>query len=135
MRQLIPLGDNVLLEKLEIEQKKGSIIIAGMADENSLKVGKVVDMGPGQMDLSGLVMLDPGEKCAVGDICLVSKHGDYEYNLDGKKYLLVRMANIMGRIEEVGDEFEGGDISRGAGYVTEPARGAGECGGGAKAKG
>lgn len=111
MRQIIPLGDNILLERVEIEQKKGVILIAGMSDENSLRVGKVVDMGPGQMDLSGLVMLDPGDKCAVGDTCLVSKHGDYEYNLDGRKYLLVRMANIVGRIEEVVDDRELGKAS------------------------
>jgi co-chaperonin GroES (HSP10) len=127
MKQIIPLGDNILLEEMEVEQKAGKIIIAGLADENSPRVGKVLDMGPGQMDLSGVHYLDPTEKVVKGDICLVSKHGDYRYSLNGKKYLIVRMANIIGRLEE--EDGAGRGIDR----VIGPAIDAGEAGGGESA--
>ena len=98
-----PLGDRILFDPIEIEQKsKGGIVIATVKSEDyePPKIGRCVSMGPGTWDLSGLQWLDPSTKVTVGKAYQLIKSGDFNYTLHGKRYMLARMADVVMEITE-----------------------------------
>lgn len=88
-----PLGDRVLVERVEEEEKtKGGIIIPDTAKEKPQE-GKVIATGPGARDDSGkVVALDVKE----GDRILFGKWSGTEVKLDGKDLLIMKESDILG---------------------------------------
>ena len=88
-----PLGDRVLVERVEEEEKtKGGIIIPDTAKEKPQE-GKVIATGPGSRDDSGKVVpLDVKE----GDRILFGKWSGTEVKLDGKDLLIMKESDILG---------------------------------------
>ena len=91
-----PLGDRVLVEPLEKEEKtKGGIIIPDTAKEKPQE-GKVIAVGTGKLD-------DEGKKISFnvkkGDKVLLPKFGGTEIKLDSKDYQIVREDDILAVIE------------------------------------
>lgn len=89
---LKPLGERVILEIVEKEEKtSGGIVIPDSAKEMSQE-GKVLAVGPGKV-------LDDGTKVAVdvkeGDRVIFSKFSGSEIKVDGKDYLIVRQDDIL----------------------------------------
>lgn len=94
--KLRPLGDRVLVERLEIqEQVKGGIIIPDSAKEKPQE-GKVIAVGSGKRVESGEIK--PLEVKA-GDKVLFGKYSGSEVKLDDKEYLIMREDDILGIIE------------------------------------
>ena len=90
-----PLGDRVLVKRVEEESKtKGGIIIPDTAKEKPQE-GEVVAVGPGARDDSGKVQ--PLELKA-GDKILFGKWSGTEVKLDGKDLLIMKETDIMGVI-------------------------------------
>lgn len=91
-----PLGDRVLLKRVEdSEQTKGGIIIPDAAKEKPQEA-EVVAVGSGRKDSDG----KPVEfSVKVGDIVLTSKYGGTEVTVDGEQYLLAREDDILGIIK------------------------------------
>jgi len=94
--KLKPLGDRVLVERLEVqEQVKGGIIIPDTAKEKPQE-GKVIAVGSGKR-------LDSGEikplEVKEGDKILFGKYSGSEIKLDDKEYLIMREDDILGIIE------------------------------------
>lgn len=94
--KLKPLGDRVLIERLEIqEQVKGGIIIPDTAKEKPQE-GKVIAVGSGKKLESGEIKpLDVKE----GDKILFGKYSGTEVKLNDKEYLIMREDDILGIIE------------------------------------
>lgn len=94
--KLKPLGDRVLVERLEIqEQVKGGIIIPDSAKEKPQE-GKVIAVGSGKRVESGEIKpLEVKE----GDKILFGKYSGSEVKLDDKEYLIMREDDILGIIE------------------------------------
>lgn len=94
--KLRPLGDRVLVERLEIqEQVKGGIIIPDTAKEKPQE-GRVIAVGSGKKLESGEVKpLD----VKAGDKILFGKYAGTEVKLDDKEYLIMREDDILGIIE------------------------------------
>ena len=92
-----PLGDRVLVKRVEEEEKtKGGIIIPDTAKEKPQE-GEVIAVGPGARDDSGKVQaLDVN----VGDRILFGKWSGTEVKLDGIEYLIMKESDIMGVIIE-----------------------------------
>ena len=90
-----PLGDRVLVRRVEEEQKtKGGIIIPDTAKEKPQE-GEVIAVGPGARDDSGKVNeLD----VAVGDRILFGKWSGSEVKLDGEDLLIMKESDILGLI-------------------------------------
>ena len=90
-----PLGDRVLVKRVEEESKtKGGIIIPDTAKEKPMQ-GEVLAVGPGVRDEKGeLVKLD----VQVGDRILFGKWSGTEVKLDGVDLLIMKEADIMGVI-------------------------------------
>ena len=90
-----PLGDRVLVKRVEEESKtKGGIIIPDTAKEKPQE-GEVVAVGPGARDESGkVVALD----VKAGDRVLFGKWSGTEVKLNGEDLLIMKEADIMGII-------------------------------------
>ncbi|MFA6413385.1 MAG: co-chaperone GroES [Syntrophales bacterium] len=91
-----PLHDQVLVIRLESEEKTaGGIIIPDTAKEKPLE-GKLVAVGPGKMDREGKRI--PLEVKA-GDRVLFGRYGGTEIKIDGVEHLMMRADDILGILE------------------------------------
>jgi len=91
-----PLGDRVLVKRVEEEAKtKGGIIIPDTAKEKPQE-GEVVAVGPGARN-------DKGEQVALdvkaGDRVLFGKWGGTEVKLNGEDLLILKESDILGIVE------------------------------------
>ena len=90
-----PLGDRVLVKRVEEESKtKGGIIIPDTAKEKPQE-GEVVAVGPGARDESGKVQ--PLELKA-GDKILFGKWSGSEIKLEGEDLLIMKESDVLGVI-------------------------------------
>ena len=91
-----PLGDRVLVKRVEEESKtKGGIIIPDTAKEKPQE-GEVVAVGPGARDDSGKVQ---ALELKAGDRILFGKWSGTEVKLDGKDLLIMKESDILGVVE------------------------------------
>jgi chaperonin GroES len=88
-----PLGDRVLIEPQEQEEKTASGIYIPETAKEKPQEGTVIAAGEGRRD-------DDGERIAmdvkVGDRVLFAKYAGTEIKLDGKKLLIMKEADILG---------------------------------------
>src|SRR5262245_51825043 len=91
-----PLGDRVLVRRVEEETKtKGGIIIPDTAKEKPQE-GEVVAVGPGNRDDDGKhVALD----VKAGDRILFGKWSGTEVKVDGEELLIMKESDILGTLE------------------------------------
>jgi chaperonin GroES len=91
-----PLGDRVLVRRVEEEEKtKGGIIIPDTAKEKPQE-GEVIAVGPGARDDSGKIQpLDVKS----GDRILFGKWSGTEVKLDGQDLLIMKESDILGVLE------------------------------------
>jgi chaperonin GroES len=91
-----PLGDRLLVKRLEEEEKSsGGIIIPDSAKEKPQE-GKVVAVGKGKMlDDGKMVPLEIKE----GDKILFGKYAGTDVKLDGEEHLIMREDDVLGIIE------------------------------------
>ena len=93
-----PLGDRVLVRRVEEEAKtKGGIIIPDTAKEKPQE-GEVLSVGPGARDESG--KLQPLDVKA-GDRILFGKWSGTEVKLEGEDLLIMKESDILGVLEPV----------------------------------
>ncbi len=90
--KLQPLGDKIVVERLEAEDKtKGGIYLPESAKEKP-KQGKVISVGPGKV-------LDSGEKSPMnlkkGDMVLFTSYAGTEVKVDGKEFLIMSEDDVM----------------------------------------
>jgi len=93
-----PLGDRVLVKRVEEEERtKGGIIIPDTAKEKPQE-GEVVAVGPGARDDNGKIQpLD----VKAGDRILFGKWSGTEVKLDGQDLLIMKESDILGVLEPV----------------------------------
>ncbi len=91
-----PLGDRVLVKRVEEESKtKGGIIIPDTAKEKPSE-GVIVSVGPGARDENGKInALD----VKAGDRVLFGKWSGTEVKLNGEDLIIMKESDIMGVIE------------------------------------
>ncbi|HON91183.1 MAG TPA: co-chaperone GroES [Sedimentisphaerales bacterium] len=92
-----PLGDKVLVERVEAEAKTaGGIVLPDTAKEKPQR-GNVVSVGEGKM-------LEDGTRRPVqvkkGDLVLFTSYAGSEIKVDGKEYLIMDESDIMAVIEK-----------------------------------
>ncbi len=91
-----PLGDRVVVEPQEAQEKTaGGIILPDTAKEKPL-IGKVVAVGSGKM-------LDNGQRAQmsvkVGDTVAFSQYGGSDVSVGKKDYKILHESDILGVIE------------------------------------
>ena len=91
-----PLGDRVLVKRVEEESKtKGGIIIPDTAKEKPQE-GEVIAVGPGARDEAGKVQPLDLKK---GDRILFGKWSGTEVKIDGADLLIMKESDVLGVIE------------------------------------
>jgi chaperonin GroES len=91
-----PLGDRILVQRLEGEEKtKGGIIIPDTAKEKPQE-GKVIAVGKGKVTDDG--KLQPVE-VSPGDKVLFGKYSGSDIKLDGEEYVIIRQDDVLGVLE------------------------------------
>jgi chaperonin GroES len=93
-----PLGDRVVIRRVEEEAKtKGGIIIPDNAKEKPQE-GAVVSVGPGARDEDGKrIAID----VAAGDRILFGKWSGSEVKIDGEELLIMKESDILGVLDPV----------------------------------
>ena len=91
-----PLGDRVVIKRVEEETKtKGGIIIPDTAKEKPQE-GEVIAVGPGARDDAGKIHALDVKK---GDRILFGKWSGTEVKIDGDDLLIMKESDILGVIE------------------------------------
>ena len=79
-KEIIPLGDRVLVKPAEKEKKtKSGIIIPDTVDKERPEIGKVIAVGAGKTTEDGTVI---PVKVKVGNTVLFAKYGPDEVKID-----------------------------------------------------
>jgi chaperonin GroES len=91
-----PLGQNVLLRRLEAEERtKGGIILPDTAKEKP-KEGEVIAVGEGELDKNGKRKDFQVKK---GDRVIFSSYAGTEIKLDGEEFLILSEDDVLGVVE------------------------------------
>lgn len=91
-----PLGDRIVVERIEQESKTaGGIIIPDNAKEKP-KQAKVLAVGAGAKDENGKRIPVDVE---VGDVVLFTQWAGNEIKIEGKEYLVLKESDVIGIIE------------------------------------
>lgn len=89
---LKPLGDRVVIELVETEEKTASGIVLPDSAKEKPSEGKIVAVGTGRV-------LDNGERVPLevkeNDKIIFSKYAGTEVKYDGKEYLILRESDIL----------------------------------------
>ena len=89
MMGIRPLGDRVVIRKMEAEEKtQGGLILTSSAQP---QVAEVVAVGPGTKD-------EPME-LKVGDKVVFSKYGGTEIKYQGEEYTIMHQSEILAVME------------------------------------
>ena len=94
--KLIPLGERLLVERLEAEEKTaGGILLPDAAKEKPIQ-GKVIAVGEGRRDDDGELVPMQVKK---GDKILFGKYAGTEVKLDGDEYLIMKEDDVLAIVE------------------------------------
>lgn len=91
-----PLGDRVVLEAVEKEEKTASGIVLPETAKEKPQEGRIVAVGAGRID-------DNGNRVALevnaGDLVIFSKYAGTEVKYGEKEYLILRESDILAVVE------------------------------------
>ncbi|WP_408955573.1 co-chaperone GroES [Natroniella sp. ANB-PHB2] len=91
-----PLGDRVVIQTVEREEKTESGIVLPDSAKEKPQEGKVVAVGEGRRADSGEVI---APQVAEGDIVIYSKFAGTEVKHQGEEYLIVNEKDILAIVE------------------------------------
>ena len=90
-----PLGDRVVIKRLEAEETtKSGIIVTGTAKERPQEA-EVVAVGPGAIVDGKRTEME----VKIGDKVLYSKYGGTEVKFEGEEYTILRQDDILAIVE------------------------------------
>lgn len=93
--KLKPLGDRVVIKRVEAEETtKGGIILTSAAKEKP-QMAEVIAVGPGGFVDGKEVKME----LKVGDKILFSKYGGSEVKFEGEEYIILSEKEVLAVIE------------------------------------
>lgn len=94
--KLKPLGNRILVKRLEPEEKmKGGIILPDTAKKKQ-ETATVVAIGTGKKDKNGALIPFPVQ---LGDKILMEKYSGQEITIDGEELIILRADDIIAIVE------------------------------------
>lgn len=94
---LKPLGNRVLVQRLEQEEKmKGGIILPDSAKKKQ-EAAKVIAVGSGKRLDDGKILPVPVN---VGDVILMDKYSGQEVTVDDEDFVILKADDVIAIIEE-----------------------------------
>ncbi len=95
--KLRPLGNRVLVRRLEQEEKlKGGIILPDTAKKKQEKA-EVIAIGTGKKDKSGNMIPIPVK---TGDIVMMDKYSGQEVTIEDEEFVIVRADDIIAIVQK-----------------------------------
>lgn len=95
--KLRPLGNRVLVRRLEAQEKlKGGIILPDTAKKQQ-ESAEVIAIGTGKKDKEGKEHPVPVK---VGDVILMEKYSGQEVTLDDETYVIIRADDLIAVVEK-----------------------------------
>ena len=96
LRQLLPLGNRILVQRIVAETVTASGIFLPEAAQKRPNEGTVISVGPGRQDEDGK-FIPMG--VAAGDTVLLPEYGGTEINLGDDTFHLFRDDDILGKFQ------------------------------------
>ena len=94
---LKPLGDRLVVEPVEKEERTASGIILPETAKEKPQEGTVLAAGPGRTDDDGKrIPMD----VKVGDVVLYAKYAGTEVKIDDRKLLILKESDILAIVEK-----------------------------------
>ena len=87
-----PLGDRILVKRLEEDDKIGSIIVPDSVKEKSQKA-EVIAVGEGKKTDEGKLISLEVKK---GDKILIGKYAGTDIKIDGEECIIMKQEDVMG---------------------------------------
>jgi chaperonin GroES len=95
--KLKPLGDRLVVEPIEREERTASGIILPETAKEKPQEGKVLAAGPGRTDDDGKrIPMD----VKVGDTVLYAKYAGTEVKINDKKLLILKESDVLAIVEK-----------------------------------
>lgn len=94
MAKFKPLGDRVLVQADEAEEKTSSGIIIPDTAKEKPQQGTVIAVGAGKVENGNKIDMSVKK----GDKVLYGKYAGTEITLDGEEYLIMRESDILGTV-------------------------------------
>lgn len=95
MMNIKPLGDRVLIKRLEAEEKtKSGIVLPGTAKEQP-QMAEVIAVGPGGVVEGKEIKMEVKS----GDKVIFSKYAGTEIKMDGEEYMLLSQKDILAIVQ------------------------------------
>ncbi len=97
MATITPIGQRVLVKRLEAESvSAGGIVLPDSAQEKPQEA-EVVTLGTGGTDENGKdIVFD----VSIGDKVLISKYGGTDVKVDGEELLIITQSDILGVLSD-----------------------------------
>jgi chaperonin GroES len=96
-KNLKPLGDRLIVEPTEKDQKTASGIILPETAKEKPQEGTVLAAGPGRLDDEGKrIKMD----VKTGDVVLYAKYAGTEVKIDDQKLLILKESDILAIVEK-----------------------------------
>jgi chaperonin GroES len=92
MAKLRPLGDKILIKRVEAESKTKSGIVLPDAAKEKPKRGKILSVGPGRRNDKG-ELIAPSVK--VGDEVIFTSYAGTEIKLDGEELMIMTEDDVL----------------------------------------
>jgi len=94
---LKPLGDRVVIDPLEKEERTASGIILPETAKEKPQEGEILAVGPGRRDDTGkLIPMDVKK----GDTILFAKYAGTEVKIEDRKLLILKESDILAIVEK-----------------------------------
>ena len=93
---LRPLGNRVIIEVAQEEEKTIGGIVLASADKEKPQTGKIVAVGEGEVLDNGSTVAVPVK---VGETVMFEKYAGSEVKYEGKEYLILSAKDIMAVVE------------------------------------
>ncbi|KAK9728999.1 mitochondrial heat shock protein Hsp10 [Basidiobolus ranarum] len=97
-KQIIPLLDRILVQRIKPEQKTASGILIPEKAQEALNEGRVISTGKGALDKDGKHIPVSVKE---GDKVLLPPYGGSAVKIDKEEFLLFRDSEILAKIEEL----------------------------------
>lgn len=95
--KLRPLGNRVIVRRLESEEKlRGGILLPDNAKKKQ-EQALVVAVGPGKTDKNGTLIAVPVK---VGDIILMEKYSGQDVTIEDQEFVIVKADELIAIIEQ-----------------------------------
>ena len=91
-----PLGDRIVLEAIEKEEKTASGIVLPDTAKEKPQEGRVVAVGSGRWENGQKIELE----VKVGDRVIFSKYAGTEVKVGDKEYLILRESDVLAIVEQ-----------------------------------